>query len=151
MSSIQDDWFHEQIEEDPELSAIHREAPAGSMAPLTTREEREVYRVIEGEVTFYVGNEQIDAIPGDVIVVPAGKARTFRVLSPEGARWFVLTHVQSLEPFIDFGRAVSTHSAWEWPSEDEHAALQWLALANEIELLAPPGVLPSGQLVKTSA
>jgi hypothetical protein len=151
MSSIQDDWFYEQIEENPELSAIHREAAASSMAPLTTRDEREVYRLIEGEVTFYVGSEQIDAIPGDVVVAPAGKARTFRVLSPEGARWFVLTRVEALEPFIDFGRAVSTQSAWEWPSDDEHAALQWLALANGIELLAPPGVLPSGQLVQTSA
>ena len=151
MDLIQDQWFHEEILGDPEASVVQRQAPAGAMAPLTIRDEREVYRVIEGEVTFYVGQEEITAAPGDVIVAPADKARTFRVKSAEGARWFVLTRVQSLEPFVDFGRAVSTVSAWDWPSEDEHASLQWLALANGIELLAPPGVLPSGQLVKTSA
>lgn len=151
MSFTQDEWFHEQAAEDPESSIIHREARAGAMAPLITRDVREVYLVVEGEVTFFIGGEEVSAGPGDVVVAPADAMRTFRVEpSDERARWFVLTRVQSLEPFIDFGRAVSTRSAWEWPSEDEHAQLQWLALANGIELLAPPGVLPSGQLVETA-
>ena len=148
MDDAQQIWFYEQITEDPEASVIHREGRAGAMAPLITREEREVYLMVEGEVTFFVGREVISAGPGDVVVAPADTMRTFRVES-DVARWFVLTRVGSLEPFIDFGRAVSTRSAWEWPSEDEHAQLQWLALANGIELLAPPGVLPSGRLVET--
>jgi quercetin dioxygenase-like cupin family protein len=148
MNDAQQSWFYEQVADDLEASVIHREAPAGAMAPLIARDEREVYLVVEGEITFFVGKEEISAGPGDVVVAPADALRTFRVeSSDERARWFVLTRVQSLDPFIDFGRAVSRQSAWDWPSEDEHAQLQWLALANGIELLAPPGVLPSGQLV----
>lgn len=34
---------------------VERSAPAGAMAPLHRRDELEHYRVVEGEVTFFVG------------------------------------------------------------------------------------------------
>lgn len=115
------------------------------MAPLTRRDEAETYRVLEGEVVFFVGSDVVWARAGDVVVAPAGAERTFRVDSRSGARWLVVTHVRSHERFADFGRAVARphpDPAAGWPSEDERAALASLAAANGIELLGPPGMLP---------
>jgi hypothetical protein len=115
------------------------------MAPLSRRDETETYRVLEGEVVFFVGSEVVWARAGDEIVAPAGAERTFRVDSGGGARWLVVTQVSSLERFTDFGRAVAAphpDPAAGWPSEHERAAVASIAAANGIELLGPPGALP---------
>jgi cupin domain len=126
---------------------VERTAPEGFMPPLLTRAEAETYRVLAGQVVFFVGGEMVWAEAGDVVVAPAGVARTFRAGSP-GARWLVLTRVRSLDRFVDFGRAVSmpigTPSAG-WPSADEHASVASLAAVNGIELLGPPGALPPAE------
>ena len=101
--------------------------------------------VVTGVVVFFVGSDMIWAGPGDVVVAPAEVPRTFRVAS-EDARWQVLTQVRSLERFNDFARAVSAPlvtPARGWPSEHEQAVVQVIAAANGIELLGPPGALPS--------
>jgi hypothetical protein len=126
---------------------VERSAPAGSMAPLHRRDEAEAYRVVEGEVTFFVDGDVILAREDDVVVAPAGAERTFRVESA-GARWIVVTRVGSLERFLDFGRAVSpplASPAAEWPSPSELAAVAAIGAANGIELLGPPGALPDGR------
>jgi mannose-6-phosphate isomerase-like protein (cupin superfamily) len=148
---IADDWFTEELTSaatspSPEqVAMVERTAPAGYMPPLVRREEQETYRVISGEVAFFVGNDMVWAGPGDVVVAPGGVERTFRVAA-EGTRWLVLTQVRSLDRFSDFGRAVSTPLADPcagWPSGEERAAVESLAAANGIELLGPPGALPA--------
>ena len=109
------------------------------MAPLLVRTVDEIYRVLEGAVTFFVGAEQVAAAPGDVVVAPRRVPRTFRVES-EDARWVVITRVRSPERFFDFGRAVSAPAADPeagWPSADEEATVASIAGANGIELLGP--------------
>ena len=123
---------------------VERAAPGGTMAPLLRRDEREAYRVVEGEVTFFVDGDEIPAGEGDVVVAPAGAARTFRVES-EAARWVVVTRVASLERFLDFGLAVSEPLPFPedgWPSASELQTVESLAADNGIELLGPPGALP---------
>ena len=145
-------WFLDEVESSathappPEdgVAMVERAAAAGEMAPLHRREEKEVYRVLDGEVTFFVGSEQISAGPGDVVVAPPGAARTFRVMS-DSARWLVLTRVASLERFADFSRAVGQplqRPEQGWPSVEEEYALAAIGRANGIELLGPPGALP---------
>jgi Cupin domain len=115
--------------------------------PLLRRGEAETYRVLEGEVLFFIDDETVPAGPGDVVVAAAGAERTFRVAS-EDARWLVLTHVTSLERFLDFNRAIAEPVAVPlsgWPSVDEEAVLSAMGAANGIELLGPPGVLPGGR------
>lgn len=127
------------------VAMVERSAREGHMPPLVRRTEPEKYRVLEGEVVFFVGSDMVWAGQGDVVVAPPDVARTFRVASAE-ARWLVLTEVRSLERFVDFGRAVSAplaHPDAGWPSEHEHAAVRAIAAANGIELLGPPGALPS--------
>src|SRR3954449_9893526 len=144
---IAGDWFTEELQSAASTghaAMLERSAPEGHMPPLVRRDEQETYRVLAGEVVFFVGNDMVWAGPGDVVVAPAGVARTFRA-SSEGARWLVLTHVRSLDRFTDFGRAVSTPLADPyagWPSVDERAAVESIAAANGIELLGPPGALP---------
>ena len=122
-------------------------APQGAMPPLYKRDEAETFRVLEGEVVFFIDDEVVPAGPGDVVVAAAGAERTFRVDS-EDARWQIVTRVESLESFLDFNRAVVEPVAVPvsgWPSAEEEAALTWVGAANGIELLGPPGVLPGGR------
>jgi mannose-6-phosphate isomerase-like protein (cupin superfamily) len=145
-------WFLDEVESaaahaplaDERIAMVERTAAGGEMAPLHRREQKEVYRVLDGELTFFVGRERISAGAGDVVVAPHGAARTFRVVS-DSARWLVLTRVASLERFHDFSRAVSQPlqaPAQGWPSVEEKYALAAIGRANGIELLGPPGALP---------
>jgi len=139
-------WFVERVESlataDPvpgrEIAMVERTAPLGSMGPLHRRDEDETYRVLEGQVTFFVGADVVTAGPGDVVVASAGAPRTFRADS-EATRWLVLTRVSSLELFVDFGRAVAVPAA----AAAEPPAIAAMAAANGIELLGPPGALPT--------
>jgi mannose-6-phosphate isomerase-like protein (cupin superfamily) len=145
------DWFVEQVASAAssagagQAAMVERSAPEGSMPPLLRRDERETYRVLSGEVVFFVAGDMVWARAGDVVVAPAGAPRTFRVAS-EDARWLVLTQVRSLDRFTDFGRAVSRpldEPAAGWPSSYELAAVASMGAANGIELLGPPGALPA--------
>jgi quercetin dioxygenase-like cupin family protein len=142
-------WFAERAGElacgDGQPAMVERGAPEGSMAPLSRRDEEEAYRVLTGEVTFFVDGDVLRAGAGDVVVAPGGAARTFRADS-QGARWLVLTRVRDLRRFIDFGRAASAPlgATDEWPSQGELQAVASMAAANGIELLGPPGAIPSG-------
>jgi quercetin dioxygenase-like cupin family protein len=152
-------WFVEQLAalasgraSELHPAMVERTAPAGAMAPLHRRDVAETYRVLAGEVTFFIGPDVVPARPGDVVVAPAGEART--VLAETTARWLVLTHVGSLERFVDFGRAVSAPVACPsagWPSSLEQAALASIAAPNGIELLGPPGALPGGATRRPSS
>jgi mannose-6-phosphate isomerase-like protein (cupin superfamily) len=127
-----------------QTALIERGAPQGAMAPLHIRGEDETYRVLEGEVTWFIGDDVVPAGPGDVVVAARGVARTFHVESDD-ARWVVLTRVVSLERFVDFNRAVAKPLAVPvsgWPSAEEEASLASIGAPNGIALLGPPGVLP---------
>jgi mannose-6-phosphate isomerase-like protein (cupin superfamily) len=147
---IATDWFLDElgsatISAEGEVAMVERRAPEGFMPPLVRRGEDETYRVTEGEILFFIGGDMVWAEAGDVVVAPRDVPRTFRA-GRGGARWLVLTRVASLERFIDFGRAVGiplgTPDAG-WPSADERSTVAAMGAANGIELLGPPGALPS--------
>ena len=122
--------------------AIERVAARrGLMPPLHRRDEEETYHVLEGTLTFYVGGEVLRARRGDHVVAAPGAHRTFRVES-ERARWLVVTRVCSLERFEDFSRALAERVP-AWPSPEEAAAVAAIGAPNGIEVLGPPGALPS--------
>jgi mannose-6-phosphate isomerase-like protein (cupin superfamily) len=148
-------WFIDELasaaldanERPVQTALVERSAPHGAMPPLHRRDEAETYRVLEGEVVFFIDNEVVPAGPGDVVVAAAGAERSFCVES-DGARWLVLTRVNSLERFVDWGRAVAEAIAVPvsgWPSAEEEATLSSIGAVNGIELLGPPGVLPGGR------
>jgi hypothetical protein len=114
---------------------------AGAMPPLHVRDVDERLIVVEGQLTVFVGSELVTARKGDTVDVPAGRPRTFRV-DTDGARWLVLTTVRSVARFEDFGRALAVPVGNSWTAEDE-AATAAIGEPNGIEILGPPGTLPS--------
>ena len=146
--TVATEWFVEQVasiltdDGDPRRQPVlaERAARGGAMPPLHIRDEGEAYRVTQGIVTFFVGDETITAGPGDVVVAPGGVERAFRVES-DRARWAVLTHVRSPARFEEWGRAATEPLADGWSLEDA-ATVAAIAGANGIEVLGPPGELP---------
>src|SRR3954451_18712252 len=57
-----------------QTALVERTAPEGAMPPLYRRDEAETYRVLEGEVEFFIDDEIVPAGPGDVVVLAAGGA-----------------------------------------------------------------------------
>jgi mannose-6-phosphate isomerase-like protein (cupin superfamily) len=147
-----DAWFAARIvvqatsTHDARTALVEREARGrGVMPPLYVHDEDETFRVLVGEMTFYVGVEVVRATAGDIVVAPRGLARTYRIDS-EGARWLVLTHVASVSRFEDFGRALALPMGEErasWPSAEEAQSLAAIAGANGIRVLGPPGMVPT--------
>jgi quercetin dioxygenase-like cupin family protein len=145
-----DPWFVERIlamvtaAPDAPAALVERHAARrGMMPPLHTHDEDETVRVVSGELTFFVGDEVVRARAGDVVVAPRRVARTYRVES-DGARWLVLTRLASVARFEDFGRALAEPGDTAgWPSEEELRSLRAIAAANGIEILGPPGSVPS--------
>ena len=77
------------------FSLIEELAPRGAATPLHVHEEdEETFYVLEGELTFYLGDDQpIPASAGSFVHVPGGEAHAFRVES-ETARYLIITTLQ---------------------------------------------------------
>ncbi|MDP8959894.1 MAG: cupin domain-containing protein [Actinomycetota bacterium] len=59
---------------------------AGQVEDLHTHEEDHVLVMRSGRMRWTVGEETVEAVPGMVIVAPAGVRHSFQVLGPEEAR-----------------------------------------------------------------
>jgi quercetin dioxygenase-like cupin family protein len=77
------------------FSLIEELAPRGAATPLHVhREDDETFYVLEGELTFYLDDDQpIPATAGSFVHVPGGAAHAFRVDS-ETARYLIITTPQ---------------------------------------------------------
>ena len=121
--------------------ALERAAPMrGLMPPLQSHPAETTYSVVDGALTFFVGEEVVHAEAGGAaVVVEAGAAHTFRV-ETDGARWRVATDVTSVARFDDLGRALAEPAAM---TDEDAATLSALGAANEIRILGAPGKLPA--------
>jgi mannose-6-phosphate isomerase-like protein (cupin superfamily) len=54
------------------------------------RSYEEAFYVIEGEVQFQLGSEEIHARPGSAMLVPAGVPHCFRAIGSTDVRWLVV-------------------------------------------------------------
>ena len=137
--------------EHPEGTALveRRASSRGLMAPLYAHPQDETFHVLAGELTLFVGGQEVRARAGDVVVAPQAVPRTYRIDS-DGARWLVLTRLRSVSRFEDFGRALARPVAG-WTSPEERRSLEAMAAANGIEVLGPPGMLPGDLSVRRLA
>ena len=148
-------WFDESLAEirvstrDGEggVSVIEMDLPYAHMTPLHVHDEDETFHILEGRFTFFVGASVIEAEAGATLTAPKGIPHTFRVDSLDGARTLVVT---SPGRFEDFVRAVSRPAAIPArpvvegpPSFEEIEAFTRSAIENGIEILGPPGMLPT--------
>lgn len=104
-------------------------APEGDMPPLHVhRRDDETFYVLDGELTLYVGGDTITAGPGTCVHAPRNVAHTYKVTSPERARWLIISSPAGLEALLERMGAM--------PSER-------LFVEHGIEVLGPPGTLPN--------
>jgi uncharacterized RmlC-like cupin family protein len=106
------------------------------------RTEDEIFHVLSGELRFVVGDKEISVSGGETLQAPMGVPHTYAVVSPEGARWLVVTCRGDFERMV---RSVSRPAERDAlpppagaPSAEQEAALAAACLAHGIELVGPP-------------
>ena len=62
-----------------QYSLMEQICPENSGPPPHTHTQREIFYILEGEITFLVGDQTIIAGPGSYVSVPPGTAHSFRV------------------------------------------------------------------------
>ena len=118
----------------------------GDMPPLHVHHrDDETFYVLEGEITLFVGDQQIKLVAGQAALAPRGVPHVYRIES-DTARWLVITSPAGFEQFI---RAISQPAERdELPPAGrplDPAALAQAAAEVGIEILGPPGALPEAQ------
>jgi quercetin dioxygenase-like cupin family protein len=124
------------------VSVLEHQAPHGDSPPLHIhRNEDEVFHVLEGDVRFLVGGQELRAGAGETLTVPRGTPHTYRVES-QGARWLTVTVGQDFERFVRaFGRAAERDGLPDPsgpPTPEQAQALASVCLQHGIELVGPP-------------
>lgn len=113
--------------------------PGGGPPPHIHRNEEEGFYIVEGEVTFYVGEERIVATPGMFASMPVGTPHAFRNESDRPAKMIITVAPAGVEEmFFQIGVELpegSTEALPPTPAEIE----KLLALAPKygIEVLPP--------------
>lgn len=83
------------------LSAVEFMAPEGMGPPRHTHQhEDELFLVLEGDVTFFAGDDEIEATAGSYAFLPHGQPHTFLVTS-ETARFTAITASRNGGPQFD--------------------------------------------------
>lgn len=125
------------------LSLLESRAPFGDSPPLHIHHrEDELFFVLEGRFRFRVGDAEVARGAGEALLIPRGVAHTYRVESPEGGRWLVVTSHGDFERLV---RAVCRPADRPGlperagpPTPEEVGRLSAAALAEQIEIIGPP-------------
>jgi mannose-6-phosphate isomerase-like protein (cupin superfamily) len=125
------------------VSVVELAGRAGDMPPLhVDHRNDEIYYVVAGRMTLFVGERRIDLGEGQAALAPRGVPHAYR-LESEQARWLAINTPAGFERFL---RAASERArADELPPPgrpvDPDAVAQ-LASEYGIEVVGPPGTLP---------
>jgi quercetin dioxygenase-like cupin family protein len=124
------------------VAVIEHLAPRGAGSPLHVhRREDEWFYVIEGELTFWVGGEVIEAPAGSFVYGPRDVPHTFTVSSDE-ARFLLVTEPAGFESFVrtlaEPAQALTIPPPPAGPPDFERLAA--VAAEYGIEILGPPGI-----------
>ena len=125
------------------ISLMESLAPHGDSPPLHVHHtEDETFHVLEGELRIRAGDAEVSIGAGETLLAPKGVPHTYRVESPEGARFLVVTTRGDFERFV---RALSRPAERPElptphgpPTPDEADALAAAARVHGIELVGPP-------------
>jgi quercetin dioxygenase-like cupin family protein len=114
--------------------------PPGSGPPphIHSREE-ESFIVLEGEVTFYVGEERHVAGPGAFARIPIGTLHRFKNESSAVARMIISVVPAGLEKmFLETGRPLLPDGSAPPPSQEEIERLMAAAPKYGVQIFPPP-------------
>lgn len=125
------------------ISVMESLAPHGDSPPVHVHQnEDETFHVLEGELRVRAGDADVTIGAGETLLAPKGVAHTYRVESPAGARWLVITRRGDFERFV---RALSRPAERPElptpqgpPTPEQADALAAAAREHGIELVGPP-------------
>lgn len=125
------------------LSVIDNRARFGDSPPLHVHlSEDELFLIVEGEFRFRMDGEERRAGPGDAVLTRKGIPHTYRVESPQGGRWMVVTSNGDFERFVrELGRpapAAELPPQAGPPGPEQVRALEIIAARHNIQLVGPP-------------
>jgi len=125
------------------MSVLESLAPCGDSPPLHVhRTEDELFHVTHGELWLRVADQDLRVGPGEAILAPKGIPHTYRVESPEGVRWLVITTRGDFERFVRSLSRPAETSALPTPAgpptPEQAEALAAGARAHHIELIGAP-------------
>jgi quercetin dioxygenase-like cupin family protein len=124
------------------VAVVEQLAPRGAGSPLHVHHrEDEWFYVIEGELTFWVGGEVIEAPAGSFVFGPRDVPHTFDVTSAE-ARFLLVAEPGGFERFLRAAAEPAPTLTIPPPSSEPPDLDQLVAVAAEygIEILGPPGI-----------
>jgi Cupin domain len=124
------------------LSILENLAPRGASPPLHVHHtEDETFHILEGELRFRVGDEELRAGAGETLLAPKGVPHTYLVESERG-RWLVVTAKGDFERFVrSFSRPAERGELPEPeppPTPEQVEALAAACREHGIELVGPP-------------
>jgi mannose-6-phosphate isomerase-like protein (cupin superfamily) len=126
------------------FSLVETFVPDGQQPPLHLHHtDDEGFYLLEGRVTLWCGDRRLELSPGDFALAPHGIPHTYRVESEEGARWLVTSSDASFDRFVRAYGEPATEDRLPDPAAPDLERLTALAEEHGIEILGPPGALPS--------
>ena len=94
-----------------QYSLVDYKAVQGGEPPLHTHDnEDEAFYVLEGEVTFFLGDEVVTAKPGTWALIPQGTVHTFRLDTSEARMLIYFTPSGFERFFIELSTPVTSFS-----------------------------------------
>jgi mannose-6-phosphate isomerase-like protein (cupin superfamily) len=125
------------------ISVLERRAPHADSAPLHVHHaEDEAFYVLEGVLRIRTADAEFRIGPGEAALAPSGQPHTYRVESPEGARWL---NVTTRGDFVRFMSAVSRRAERTElpvpqgpPTPEQAETMAATAREHGIEFVGPP-------------
>jgi quercetin dioxygenase-like cupin family protein len=116
----------------------------GNMPPLHVHHRNdETFYVLEGDVRLFLGDREITLAPGQAAFAPRGVPHTYRVES-DRARWLVINSPAGFEQFLRAASEPAPRAELPPAGRTGDTAVLARAAADQgIEILGPPGVLPT--------
>jgi quercetin dioxygenase-like cupin family protein len=112
--------------------------PGGGPPPHIHSREEESFYILEGEITFQVGDEQIVAQVGTFANMPVGSLHSFKNRTDKPARMIISVAPAGLEKmFLEVGQPVVFGQQAPPPSRDEIEKLLAVAPNYGIEIRLP--------------